>query len=109
MADIKVDRPGNYIEPPVEARAPVTTSSSILLAIADALPALISYVDADYRYQFNNRAYEEWFGHSREEIRGKPLIDVLGKAAFEAIRPYAKRALAGESVAYETEVPYRDG
>jgi PAS domain-containing protein len=40
--------------------------------LTDALPVLISYVDADQRYRFNNREYESWFGQSREQIKGGP-------------------------------------
>lgn len=74
--------------------------------ITDALPALISYVDADQRYQFSNKAYEEWFGH---EAQGKHLEEVLGTAAYKTISGYVDRVLMGEFVTYETEIPYKDG
>lgn len=76
-------------------------------AITDALPVLISYVDRDLRYRFNNRAYEEWFGHKRAEIEGRTLEEVLGADAAAAVMPYARRALAGESLTFEAMVPYR--
>jgi PAS domain S-box-containing protein len=80
-----------------------------LQVLTDALPVLISYVDRDQRYQFNNRAYEDWFGRSRESIKGRHLKDVLGEAAYESLRPHVERALAGESFGFEGRVPYKDG
>jgi PAS domain S-box-containing protein len=50
-----------------------------LAAIADGVPVLISYVDADQRYQFNNRLYEQWFGIARGELIGKRVREVVGK------------------------------
>jgi PAS domain-containing protein len=45
--------------------------------MADALPVLISYVDREARYRYNNAAYERWFGTSREAIYGRRLDEVL--------------------------------
>lgn len=83
--------------------------NAFLRLLADAVPALISYVDADLRYRMVNRAYERWFGHPAEEIVGRSAREVLGDAAWEKVSPYMRRALAGESVEYEAELPYKDG
>jgi PAS domain S-box-containing protein len=82
------------------------SSEKQMRLITDALPALISYVDADRRYQFSNKAYEEWFGH---EAQGKHLEEMLGTTAYKTISGYVDRVLAGEFVTYETEIPYKDG
>lgn len=79
-----------------------------LRLITDTLPVLISFVDSEQRYRFNNRAYQEWFGHSATEVYGKHLSEVLGEAAYEVVRPYVERVLAGEQVTYESQVPYKD-
>ncbi len=39
----------------------------VLATLPDALPVLLSYVDRDQRYRFNNRAYERWFGETPPE------------------------------------------
>ncbi|HEX7335079.1 MAG TPA: PAS domain-containing protein [Pyrinomonadaceae bacterium] len=75
--------------------------------VIDGVPALISYVDAEQRYQFTNRAYEEWFGLVREQVRGSHMKDVLGPAAYESILPHVKAALSGERVVFEDWVDYR--
>jgi PAS domain S-box-containing protein len=80
-----------------------------LQLVTDSLPALISYVDADGRYQFNNRAYVDWFGHECEKIQGNHMRDVLGTAAFTKLEDYVRRALSGQHVEFEERVPYRDG
>ncbi|MBD2524704.1 AAA family ATPase [Nostoc sp. FACHB-133] len=76
-----------------------------LRLITDALPACICYIDRDRRYRFANRTYEEWYGCSRDEIVGKQVREVMSEAAYEIIEPYMNRALAGEIITYEAEVP----
>jgi PAS domain S-box-containing protein len=80
-----------------------------LRLITDTLPVLISFVDIEQRYRFNNRAYEEWFGHSAAEVYGKHLWEVVGESAYEVIRPYVEQVLSGQKVTFESEIPYKDG
>ncbi len=77
-----------------------------LRVIADALPALICYVDANQRYQFVNQAYEVWFKRSRDEILGKSIRELLGEAAYQIAAPHINRALEGQISTYEGEMPY---
>jgi len=80
-----------------------------LQLVTDALPALISYVDASAHYRFNNRAYVDWFGRAREEVQGKHMREVLGEAAFARIQPRVEAVLSGQRVQYEAEIPYKSG
>ncbi|MCC5655852.1 PAS domain S-box protein [Nostoc sp. XA010] len=80
-----------------------------LRLITDTLPVLISFVDSEQRYRFNNRAYQEWFGHPAAEVYGKHLWEVLGESAYEVLRPYVEQVLAGEQVTFESQIPYQDG
>lgn len=80
-----------------------------LRLIADSVPALISYLDKDSYYRFNNRAYEIWFECSRAEITGRHMQEVLGESAWSAIRPHIKAALSGQTVSYEGSLPYKTG
>ena len=77
-----------------------------LRLITNAVPALISYVDAECRYQMINETYERWFGHSAAEMKGMAVREVLGEAAWKMVEPHMRRALAGEHVTYEQELPY---
>ena len=78
-----------------------------LRLVIDAVPALISYVDSEQRYQFTNKGYEEWFGQSRDEVRGKHLIEILGTVAYESIRPHVNQALAGNKVSFASWLDYK--
>ncbi|GAB1544523.1 hypothetical protein NUACC21_71990 [Scytonema sp. NUACC21] len=82
---------------------------ALRLLITDAVPALISYVDAQQRYRFNNKGYEEWHGISASDINGKHIKEVVGESVYESIRPYVEAVLSGEHVTYETKLPYQDG
>ncbi|MBD2259430.1 response regulator [Pseudanabaena sp. FACHB-2040] len=79
-----------------------------LRLITNAVPVLISYVDADQRYRFNNRGYEEWFGYPADELYGKHLREVLGEAAYSATRPYIEQALSGQQVTFEHQVTLKN-
>jgi PAS domain S-box-containing protein len=81
-----------------------------LQVIADAVPVLIAYVDASERYRLCNRAYLEWFAPATGgPLAGRRLRDVLGEAAYEAVRPHVSAALAGRPAAFEFEATRRDG
>ncbi len=80
-----------------------------LRLITDTLPALITFVDSEQRYRFNNRTYQEWFGHSAAEVYGKHLWEVVGESAYQVLRPYVEQVLAGEQVTFESQVLYQDG
>src|SRR5690606_17519986 len=67
-----------------EAERALNESEAKLRLVTDAAPALISYVDRGLIYRACNRAYEEWFGVSREKVIGSHVRDVLGDEAFEA-------------------------
>ncbi|HEU4582462.1 MAG TPA: CheR family methyltransferase [Polyangiaceae bacterium] len=80
-----------------------------LQLITDALPVLISYVDPQQRYVFNNLAYERWFGLPRDSLRGRQVREVIGESAYQTAAPNIARALSGEPIGYEGELPFRDG
>jgi len=92
-----------------EAQQKASSSQALLQMIADSLPVLISYVDSGLRYRFNNKRYEEWFGHSTTELWGQYVPDVIGSEAYEQVRTYMADALSGKTVRYESLVNYRPG
>ena len=67
-----------------------------MLAIADALPVLIAYLDTQERYTFVNKALADWFGLPRKEILGRTMREVIGDEAYRARQPMISAALAGE-------------
>ena len=76
-------------------------SEKRIRTITDSLPSRIAYLDKNYRYQFNNKAYEICFGIKREDIYGKHLREIIGEKAFEQVRDNTRRALHGERMRYE--------
>jgi PAS domain S-box-containing protein len=80
-----------------------------LRLIANAVPALLSYVDVEARYVWCNEGYRRAFGCTSEQIRGKHVREVLGVAGWEAVRPHMTRALSGEPVTFENQVRLENG
>lgn len=80
-----------------------------LQLIMDATPALIAYLDVDFRYVRVNATYEHWFGISPEQVIGRTVPEILGGAAWDIVRPYLERALAGEPVSFDQQIPYGNG
>jgi PAS domain-containing protein len=76
---------------------------------ANALPALIAYLDTSVRYVWVNEAYSRWFGRPREAILGRHPSELMGAAGWTAIQPHVERALAGEEVAFDNSVAFRGG
>lgn len=99
----------NEITERKRAEAALQRQAGQLRLLTDALPVLIAYIDADSHYQFVNQTYERWFGHPREEIIGRHIIDVLGSEAYAIISPHLEAALSGQTVTYETVMPYQGG
>lgn len=94
---------------PVTQRRPDATSEAFpnaipLERVADHLPVLVSYVDRDYRYRFVNRAYESWYGTSRDQIVGRTIDEMLGTENAAKIRPRMDVALAGSDVHEEIRI-----
>lgn len=92
-----------------QAEIALRQSEEQLRLITESLPVCISYVDQQQRYRFVNKTYEEWFGCNRDEIYGRTAREFVGEAAYSAIEKHIERVLAGETVYYESEVPYRLG
>ena len=80
-----------------------------IFKITESAPQLLSYVGADLRYRFANKAYERWFGISAKEMVGKSIVYDIDEASYRLVEPYVKRVLAGEVVEFEAENTTPDG
>jgi PAS domain S-box-containing protein len=84
------------------------SSEAQLREITDTVPALIAYVDAGHHFRFHNRAYEEAFGRTHDEINGKHMREVMGEAFYDTLRTRVDEVLSGYPVVYErTQVTAR--
>lgn len=89
------------------AQQKVRISEAQLQLVTDTTPVLLVQCTRDLRYKYVNRAYAEMLDSTPEQIMGKSLVDVVGSAAFETIRPYINKVLQGQPVEYEERVPFR--
>ncbi len=80
--------------------------SEALEKAVDSVPMLVSYVDAEERYRFNNLAYLRTLGVSPRDVYGKHVREVLGDSAYRKILPYVEQALAGKRVEFEQALDY---
>jgi PAS domain S-box-containing protein len=80
-----------------------------LQLITDHLPALISLVDTQERYQFVNAEYEAWFGLAAAQVVGRRVQDVLDANTYLHVRPYLVGALQGQSASFENVYHLPDG
>lgn len=78
-------------------------SEARLRTIADTLPAMIAYIDAEEVYRFNNIAYEREFSRSGMDVMGKSVRDTVGETRYAFLQPYIRRVLAGEALAFEED------
>ncbi len=95
-----------------EAHAAATAldrEQRLLRLMINSLPMLVAYVDRSLRYRFNNRTYREWFGPDSESLEGRRVEDVVGREAFDRVRSHIERVLAGETLHFETSLPYPSG
>jgi diguanylate cyclase (GGDEF)-like protein/PAS domain S-box-containing protein len=83
------------------ARAALDESRARLRAVADNLPALVAYVDAEERYTFVNAHYERLFGVRAEDLLGKTVFEARGEGAYRGWAPYIAAALRGEEQIFE--------
>ncbi|AHM62736.1 sensor protein [Flammeovirgaceae bacterium 311] len=92
----------------VKVRKSIEDSERQLRLITDALPVLIGYLDKEEKYRFANHAYEAWFDQKPEKLLGRPVREVVGDKAYQGVKQYIDRALAGERLDFESRMPYRE-
>ena len=80
----------------------------VALRVADHVPAMLAYWNADEVCLFANDAYRTWFGKSRAEVVGSTMRDLLGPL-YELNLPYIRRVLRGEPQVFERTIPGPDG
>jgi PAS domain S-box-containing protein len=84
-------------------------SDRLVRSIIDTLPALVAYIRADLTYEMVSRSYEDWFGTPQKALVGQTVESVLGREAFQNLRPHVEAALAGSKVSFETRLTYKSG
>ncbi|WP_458098322.1 PAS domain-containing sensor histidine kinase [Roseomonas sp. WA12] len=78
-------------------------------AMADAIPALLSFFDAELICRYANAYHRRWYGRSPDEIVGLHIRDLLGEQTYTERAPFLRRALAGDEVSFDATVLHSDG
>ena len=68
-------------------------SQKLLATVVDHVPAVVFLRDLDGRFLGINRTYEEVYGVSEDDVRGKTLHDVFPKAQAEAYAAHDREVI----------------
>jgi diguanylate cyclase (GGDEF)-like protein/PAS domain S-box-containing protein len=72
-----------------------------LRMIADSLPALVSYIDAEERYVFHNSYYRYVFGTELPAMLGRTMREMFGDRMYFSIKAEVTAALNGKRMSFE--------
>ncbi|MYM26557.1 diguanylate cyclase [Duganella sp. FT135W] len=78
-------------------------SEARLRTIADTLPAMVAYIDAEQVYRFHNLAYEREFNRTGTTVLGRTILETMGPERHAFLEPYVQRVLAGETLTFEED------
>ena len=88
-----------------DAELALRASEARLRTIADTLPTMIAYVDANEVYRFHNRAYDLDLARLGlpTTMLGKTILQAIGEERYRSLAPFVARVLAGETQTYEEQ------
>ena len=78
-------------------------SEARLRTIADALPAMVAYIDSEQTYRFHNLSYAREFQRSGQIVLGQSIRATVGEERYAFLEPFISRALAGETITFEED------
>ena len=82
--------------------ASAESSEARFRMVAEGVPNHLLFLDRELRIVFANQVFLEASGWSMETALGRHISDVMGMERYLARVPYYERALAGETVSYES-------
>jgi diguanylate cyclase (GGDEF)-like protein/PAS domain S-box-containing protein len=93
------------------AAPPVREQASLLRLVANNVPALMAYYDAEgFRCLFANAGYARTFGFTEQSIVGRLLPEIIGEEAAREVDPFIKQVLyQHHPVRYERELAGPEG
>lgn len=78
----------------------------LLRTLTDNLPALVSMIDSNERFQFNNQVHVQWLGRPLSDITGHTMREVYGEKNYLLYKPYFDQALKGNKIEFEFETQH---
>ena len=85
------------------AQQRIATSERRTRAIADVLPAMVAYLDRDFRFHFANEHFRDLIGLDPAAMLGKTVQQVLGNEMMRKVHHHLEACLRGERVRYERD------
>ena len=86
------------------AKLTIAKNEANLKRVLDGVPALIGHWDRNLNNLNANIAYSEYFGKTREQIKGKSIQFLLGEELFQKNYPFIEKVLKGETQIFEREI-----
>jgi len=84
-----------------KAEQTIKRNEHLLKIIINRVPAIITYFDPHYKYQFVNKHYLNWFNFTSDDVLlGKTLEEIIGTNYFSEVKPHLDSALDGKVVEY---------
>ena len=84
-------------------RRQLAQSEAHLRSIISSVPALIAYVDAEQRYVYANRQYQERFAPGRPNLIACSVEEILGPELYAVARGHIQQVLQGQPQSYESQ------
>jgi PAS domain S-box-containing protein len=78
-----------------------------LQLITENMAAGVTRCGRDLRYIWVSRSFAASVGCTQEDVTGRPILDVIGRDAYETILPHIGNVLSGKKEEYEAQVNYR--
>ncbi len=76
--------------------------------MVNSVPAVIAQIGRDGVFRFVNATLAGWLKRRPDEITGRRLGEIYGDE-YPRLEPWVVRALAGETVSFDTTIDYPDG
>ncbi|MBD9359076.1 PAS domain S-box protein [Methylomonas fluvii] len=87
-----------------EKHAEILERQQNLGSVLNHMPAMIGYWDKNLINKFGNKAYEEWFGFTSENLLGKHIREVIGDNLYTLNKPFIDAVLKGEPQYFERTI-----
>lgn len=81
--------------------------SAHLDLLTQRFSAPLTHCSRDFKYLWVNDRYANFLRRPVHKIVGRPIVDVVGRNAFDFLRQYFDHALRGRPVSYEAQVEYK--
>jgi PAS domain S-box-containing protein len=75
--------------------------------VTENMDAGVARCSDDLRFLWVNHRYASWLGLVPEEVAGRPILDVIGQAGYDEIRPHIEKVLSGRREEFEAQISYR--